>query len=883
MTVRARLIPMVAMLLGGSAFSYTLIKDSSGNGRKWFANQMPVTYRINTGIDEPSIPGSEEFDEIRYGPPRWAAATNVLSINDVGSTSKVGTSYDQQNVVTMQDTTNELSGNTLAATIIYLNGTQTETVNGQRFKNMTDCDIIFADGVNFGTSAEVNAPGCVDDYSLRAVATHEFGHLLGLDHSTNGSATMFPSLGACNDSKATLAADDLAGITFIYPPGGGAPVADFIGNPTLGPAPLTVSFNDRSTNIPTSHNWSFGDGATAAIPNPTHSYAAQGSYTVSLTVSNAAGQDTETKIDYITVLPPPPVAGFVASPTRGAAPLAVAFTNQTTGVATSYAWDFGDGTSSTLSDPQHTYVAPGRYDVALTATGPGGSNTLIRPNYIEALEPPNADFMGVPTDGVLPLTVAFTNLTSGYASGFTWSFGDGGSSTMSDPGHAYTTLGSFDVSLLASGAAGPSTETKPGYITTHEVLPEFDAAPRIGQPPLSVQFQDLTVGTAVAYLWDFGDGQTSTAANPSHDYTAVGRYTVTLTVDGPSTVEIETKSDFVLVSVAPPQDIATGAGPDPTAAPRVLAYDALGSPNVATDIVAYGVLKYGANVGGGDIDGTPAGEILTGPGPGPVFGPQVRAFLPSSAPVAKVNFYAYGTLRYGVAATGVEMDADGADELLTLAGHGAVFGPHVRGFDYDGVALAPLAKVSFFAYATLRYGVNGSRGSLDGAAGEELLTMPGPGPTFGPQVRGYRVLGPLAPLQKINFFAFTSASHGGRVASSDADADGFDEILAGLGPGPALLSQLAGFDYDDSAVVPIPVLSLEAFSGATYGVEPQGGDIDGDTVGEILAAAGADPAGPARVRAFDYDGTVVTPIPSLDMTPYGSGYGLHVAVEELGF
>ncbi len=78
-------------------------------------------------------------------------------------------------------------------------------------------------------------------------------------------------------------------------------MADFSGSPQSGPAPLTVSFTDLSTNSPTSWDWTFGDGGTSQAQNPSHQYTSVGTYTVSLTAANAYGQDTETKPDYITV------------------------------------------------------------------------------------------------------------------------------------------------------------------------------------------------------------------------------------------------------------------------------------------------------------------------------------------------------------------------------------------------------------------------------------------------------------------------------------------------------------------------------------------------------------------------------------------------------
>ena len=121
----------------------------------------------------------------------------------------------------------------------------------------------------------------------------------------------------------------------------------------------------------------------------------------------------------------PPVAGFLGTPTTGTVPLTVAFTDGSTGVITVYTWDFGDSTISNEQNPEHQYNAVGTYSVNLTVTGPGGSNTTTKFNYVRVHEsPPIAGFSGTPTSGTVPLTVEFTDLSSNNPSGWAWYFGD---------------------------------------------------------------------------------------------------------------------------------------------------------------------------------------------------------------------------------------------------------------------------------------------------------------------------------------------------------------------------------------------------------------------------------------------------------------------------
>lgn len=165
-----------------------------------------------------------------------------------------------------------------------------------------------------------------------------------------------------------------------------APVANFTASPTNGVAPLTVSFSNLSANA-TNYLWNFGDGNTSALTNATDTYTNPGIYSVTLTAVGAGGTNILTLTNYITALSPPPVAAFTASPTSGVVLLPVAFSNSSTG-ATNYSWDFGDGNTSTDTNPVDVYTNAGTYSVTLTAVGPGGTNTLTLADYIVTVNPP---------------------------------------------------------------------------------------------------------------------------------------------------------------------------------------------------------------------------------------------------------------------------------------------------------------------------------------------------------------------------------------------------------------------------------------------------------------------------------------------------------------
>ena len=178
-----------------------------------------------------------------------------------------------------------------------------------------------------------------------------------------------------------LASGDGGLVIAQYHPG--PPSASFVAYPTSGRHPLTVAFTDTSTGGVDAWLWSFGDSATSALPGPTHTYIAAGVYTVSLRVSNANGSDTLTRTNAITVTG---MAEFTAEPRFGRPPLTVTFANLSTGSYTSSQWNFGDGITSTLTNPTHTFTALGAFTVTLTVSGPDGDDTEIKPAFIHVGE-----------------------------------------------------------------------------------------------------------------------------------------------------------------------------------------------------------------------------------------------------------------------------------------------------------------------------------------------------------------------------------------------------------------------------------------------------------------------------------------------------------------
>jgi PKD repeat protein len=233
-------------------------------------------------------------------------------------------------------------------------------------------------------------------------------------------------------------------------------------------------------------------------------------------------------------IPTPPVAGFAADVTTGKAPLTVTFTDQSTNTPTSWSWEFGDGGTSSLQNPVHTYTAAGTYTVKLTASNGDGSNAQAKSSYI-TVNPktlPVAGFAADVTTGKAPLTVTFTDKSTNTPTSWSWDFGDGGTSGLQNPVHVYTAAGTYTVKLTASNGDGSDAMVKQDFITVNpKTLPVagFTTDVSSGKAPLTVTFTDKSTNTPTSWSWDFGDSGTSSLQNPVHVYTAAGTYTVKLT------------------------------------------------------------------------------------------------------------------------------------------------------------------------------------------------------------------------------------------------------------------------------------------------------------------------------------------------------------------
>lgn len=279
--------------------------------------------------------------------------------------------------------------------------------------------------------------------------------------------------------------------------------------------------------------WDFGDGTTSSEADPTHLYDDGGTYTVSLTVTDGDGA-TDRAEQVLTVADVSPTAAFdvlTADPTDLEP---VLFRDRTVGKGVALAWDFGDGTTSAERDPAHLYDDGGGFVVRLTATDSAGDTSTAELPLDVRDVPPLADFLFSPLDPTDLDVVAFEDRSVGKELSYAWDLGDGAVSAEPSPSHLYADDGLYLARLAVTDDEGRVSEkTVPILVRNVPPTAAMSFSPQVAMVLEPVRFKDLSVdldGLVKSRLWEFGDGFTSTEADPVHAYVAGGAYKVTLTV-----------------------------------------------------------------------------------------------------------------------------------------------------------------------------------------------------------------------------------------------------------------------------------------------------------------------------------------------------------------
>lgn len=289
------------------------------------------------------------------------------------------------------------------------------------------------------------------------------------------------------------------------------------------------------------YSWDFGDGSTGTGVTAHRSYAAAGTYTVTLTVTDDRGGQARIAHD-VTVAPAPnraPTAAYAFTTTDLRAAFDGSASSDPDGTIDAYAWDFGDGSTATGAAPAHAYGAAGTYNVTLTVTdNKGARDAVVHAVTVTAAPPPNAPPVASFTSVVNGLSGQFDGAASsdpdGTIAGYAWDFGDGTGATGATANHNYVSAGDYSVTLTVTDNKGATD------FIVHKVTA---SAPANAAPvaAFTSQVQNLKVsfdgsastdsdGTISSYEWAYGDGATGTGATATHSYATAGDYDAVLTV-----------------------------------------------------------------------------------------------------------------------------------------------------------------------------------------------------------------------------------------------------------------------------------------------------------------------------------------------------------------
>jgi len=326
-----------------------------------------------------------------------------------------------------------------------------------------------------------------------------------------------------------------------------------------------VNFSDQSSGVPTSWNWYFqgGSPSMSTSANTSVYYNTPGTYSVRLNVFNSYGMDSLTRTGYITVdLPNKPVANFSASSTVATVGSSIYFYDYSTNSPTSWKWVFAGGTpsSSTSSNSSVIYNIPGLYTVKLIVSNAGGSDSIVKTQYITVSSPPKpmANFYTNNTTVATGTYAYFYSNSGNNPTSWNWTFegGNPSTSTGSNPSVLYNVPGKYNVKLVVSNSSGSDSITKIGYITVPpppKPIANFYASSTSISAGNSIYFYDNSTNNPTAWKWTFTGGtpSTSTLNNQYVIYNLPGTYSVKLVVSNAGGGDSITKTNYITVIPVP--------------------------------------------------------------------------------------------------------------------------------------------------------------------------------------------------------------------------------------------------------------------------------------------------------------------------------------------
>src|ERR1051325_5449496 len=533
--------------------NFTLISDPTVY--RWFAFQNGQTVRWFSSGSQTGYSGGG-VNEINTAMNAWTGyASALLRYSYARAESGAPKPIDQNNGVNeilFNDPFQEISGTFTGSGVVGVGGfngisgasswtgpfdadAQHRAINYTAY-NITEAGLTIQDGVSPSTG--------VPSSELAEIVCHEFGHTLGLGHSSDSTALMYPTV---TGRGASLRTDDQNAARWLYPNGSAPPPPP----PAVPAAPsgltatpsgtnVILGWNDNATNeTGESVYYAIGNGSftkvtdlAASTRSVTLTGFAPGTYRFYVTAFNSAGESQASNTASATIASQTLTASFSVAPPAGIANSTVfTFTDQSTGTVTSRSWNFGDGATSTAAAPTHMYTAPGQYTVTLTVSNSGGSSSTSR--VLSVAQAVVANFSFAPANPVAGQPVQFTDQSVGSPTSWSWDFGDGTTAFVQNPAKVYGSAGTYAVRLTVIGGGTTNTTTRNVAVAAPApVIPPVSAAfdftpssPQIGD---TVSFFDRSTGSPATWFWSFGDGGSSSAQNPTHAFALPGTYTVTL-------------------------------------------------------------------------------------------------------------------------------------------------------------------------------------------------------------------------------------------------------------------------------------------------------------------------------------------------------------------
>ncbi|RYZ27127.1 MAG: PKD domain-containing protein [Chitinophagaceae bacterium] len=296
-----------------------------------------------------------------------------------------------------------------------------------------------------------------------------------------------------------------------------------------------MMFVDKSIGA-TAWLWNFGDGTTSTAQNPSHVFPSFGNYTVTLTATNNGCSHSKTYS--LTVFDETP--SFTADIRTACKTATINYTASSNNISNiqHYNWNFSNGQTSSTNNPQVIYSTAGNFSTTLiTIDKYGCFDTAFQNNYIR-INGPTAAFTVPNNQGCTGLNAAFANQSAGDGTNpivsWLWNFGDGQSrllTTANPPQHVYPNVGSYTPKLIVTDAIGcKDSLSLPNMINVSKPTASFASADTLNCLGSTVNFSNTSAAQVYTSLWNFGDGTTSTQQNPSHIYTAVGTYNISLSI-----------------------------------------------------------------------------------------------------------------------------------------------------------------------------------------------------------------------------------------------------------------------------------------------------------------------------------------------------------------